>query len=727
MTERHDSVPVYGRKALFPRLQFRVRLPVGIAAVFLMVMVPLLATMTAVLYQQNSRVTIEVAAGAMDTASASTVANVRELIGPVMSTVQLWTMIGKSTELRFSRAEVATVLLKALQQLPAVYSLYYGFENDGAFLQVIRLPADLKHFGAENRPLPPGAYYVVRTIEGRAGAGIERYTYYAQDERLLIQEFVGLSRFDPRDRPWYEAALATDGIARTDVYLFNSVDQPGLTFSQRVTDGSGNVIGVFGADILTTTFSDFLAAHKVGERGVLFIFDGAGKVVAYPEAAKMVTREGGQVVVTDISSIEDDRVLRAVRERHAGHGDRFRTVSEETGRTQLASFTYLGTELGQNWTIGVLVDEDEFVAPLRHASTIILAVGLGTLLIACLYIMYVSRLLTRPIAALIQETRRLRRFELDTPFHLHTRISEIYALIEALSAMKAALRSFGRYVPKEIVRDLVARGDDVAVGGGRRTVTVMFTDIAGFTKTTETWAPERVLDDLSEYFETLSTAILSYRGTIDKFIGDGIMAFWNAPTSDMQHAAHACLAALACRAIGRQRRSESADAFHTRFGLHTGTAVVGNVGSQERLQYTALGSMVNLTSRIEALNKQFGTEILISETVESAVRGAFELRPLGKVVAFGTSQPIEIFELLGTVGKDSSYPVSLEERDRIQLWTNAYTAYTQRRWPRASDAFAAYLARYPDDRAAALMQGKCRSYLEGTSSDEIPQLEFIEK
>jgi adenylate cyclase len=239
-------------------------------------------------------------------------------------------------------------------------------------------------------------------------------------------------------------------------------------------------------------------------------------------------------------------------------------------------------------------------------------------------------------------------------------------LVEALGAMKTALRSFGRYVPKEIVRDLVARGDDVAVGGGRRSVTVMFTDITGFTKTTESWPPERVLDDLSGYFEALSAAILSTRGTIDKFIGDGIMAFWNAPSPDEQHASHACLAALACRAIGKQKRSgsaaESSAPFLTRFGLHTGTAVVGNVGSHERLQYTAIGSMVNLASRIESLNKQFGTEILISETVAMAVHGTFELRPLGKVVAVGTSQPTEIFELLGTAAPKIALAIGFGRR-----------------------------------------------------------------
>ena len=713
-------------------LKYRIRLQMGIAAVFLLVMLPLTALMTAVLYRQNVRLTVDLAQTEMDKASTETVANVRGLLGPVASTVELWTTIGKATQLRLRQAEVAKVLLKALYQLPAVYSLYYGFEDDGAFLQVIRLPAGTNEFGPRPAPLPPNAHYVLRTINGMNGARAENYTYYSDDGVAIAQDVPTEGSYDPRARPWYKSAVSADEIAKTNVYMFSSVNQPGLTFSRPIRNDADELIGVFGADILTSTFSDFLIAHKVGRNGLIFIFDDAGTVVAYPNPAKMVSREDGRFEVAKIGTLNDARVAEAMRHRNAGNGNRFRAPFGEERTPHLVSFTEMSGEFGQNWTLGVIADENEFVVPLRRASAMILSAGALFLLLACVCVIRASRFLTRPIGGLIQETQRMRRFELDAPVNLATRITEMQSLVEALGAMKTALRSFGRYVPKEVVRDLVARGDDVAVGGGRRTVTVMFSDIANFTTTTENWPPERVLDGLSRYFETLSTSILNHKGTIDKFIGDGIMALWNAPLSDEHHAANACLAALACRGAAKVTGAGTGRngvlAFRTRFGIHTGTAVVGNVGSSERLQYTALGSTVNMASRIEALNKHFGTEILISETVAADVRGSFELRPLGRVVASGTSRPIEVYELLGTTGEHSAYPALPAEIERNRHWKSVFAAYEQRRWSAASEGFSAYLSKYPGDPAAVLMMAKCRARTETLASDDRPaQLEFAEK
>jgi adenylate cyclase len=695
-------------------------------------MLPLTALMTAVLYRQNSRLTVDMAQAAMDMASAATVAKVRDLIGPVASTVELWTMMGKATQLRLRRAEAAMVMMKALSQLPAVYSLYYGFEDDGTFLQVIRLPPETKEFGPRRRRPSPDTQYVLRTIDNADGVKAESYTYYSREGSAIARETATEVTYDPRARPWYKAARAASGMAKTDVYLFSSVDQPGITFSRPIESDAGTLIGVFGADILTATLSDFLSENRVGRKGVIFIFDDRGSIVAYPDPTKMVSRDNNRLAVAKIGTLNDASVADAVRYRDAGGGSRFRAPLGEGRTPHLVSFADLRGEFGQNWTVGVIADENEFVAPLRRASVIILAVGVLFLLLACVCVMRVSRFLTRPIGGLIEESRRMRHFELEAPVNLSTRITEIQSLVEALGAMKTALRSFGRYVPKEVVRDLVSHGDDVAVGGGRRVVTVMFSDIANFTKTTEHWPPESVLDGLSGYFEALSKSILVHKGTIDKFIGDGIMALWNAPSSDDDHVSNACLAALGCRAAGRSSDIGTAPgdriAFRTRFGIHTGMAVVGNVGSSERLQYTALGSTVNLASRIEALNKHFGTEILISENVAAQARGRFELRPLGPVLVFGTSQPIEVYELLGTTGEDSEYPLSPADIERNRLWKTTFKAYTRRQWSTASEGFSAYLARHPADPAAALMRDKCRACSDSAAPDDRPaQLEFGEK
>jgi adenylate cyclase len=155
----------------------------------------------------------------------------------------------------------------------------------------------------------------------------------------------------------------------------------------------------------------------------------------------------------------------------------------------------------------------------------------------------------------------------------------------------------------------------------------------------------------SRYFSVLTEAFLAEGGTVDKFIGDAVMVFWNAPNPQPDHVERACRAALAgraaCEELNSQFETEGLKPFFTRFGIHVGEAVVGNLGSTERMNYTALGNTVNLAARLEGLNKQFGTTILVSEGVYSRVRHCFQFRAFESVIAKGMTKETRVFELVG--------------------------------------------------------------------------------
>jgi adenylate cyclase len=528
--------------------------------------------------------------------------------------------------------------------------------------------------------------------------------------------------YDPRQRPWYRAALEANGIAISNAYVFSGIDRPGITLSRQIFTDDGVLMGAFGADLSNDTLSGFLDRSRIGTHGTVFILDREGRLIGYPDPEKTIVRERQQLEVVFADSVADPAVAGAVRRRNAGGGNRFRAVLDDTGEAYLVSFTPVSGVLGDTWTVGVIADAEEFVAPLRRASVVILGVGGIFLLLACLGVIRVSRLLTRPIAALIDETAHIRRLELDAPLEVESKIAEIHSLSQALAATKSALRSFGAYVPKELVREIVSVGSDAALGGRRQPMTILFTDLADFTKTTEALSPEDVLARLSRYFGVMSQAIHDHRGTIDKFIGDSIMGLWNAPAEDSDHAANACLAILACRAatamLNRQMEQEGQPQFYTRCGIHSGVAVVGNVGSPQRMQYTALGAMVNLASRVEGLNKRFGTEVLITEAVEAQVRGRFLLRPLGPVIAAGTSVPILLFELLGTLGTSSAYHASAHDAARCRDWADAYAAYLDRDWARAGSRFRAFRGAYGDDAASRMLLAKCDSFIDEPPLDQ---------
>jgi adenylate cyclase len=211
--------------------------------------------------------------------------------------------------------------------------------------------------------------------------------------------------------------------------------------------------------------------------------------------------------------------------------------------------------------------------------------------------------------------------------------------------------SFAHFVPKEIVRGLMDNSISTELGGVRQEITVVFTDVRDFTTIAESADPDVLMRQTSRYFSVLTEAFLAEGGTVDKFIGDAVMVFWNAPHPQPDHVERACRAALAgrlaCEKLNSQFETEGLKPFFTRFGIHVGEAVVGNLGSTERMNYTALGNTVNLAPRLEGLNKQFGTNILVSEGVYLRVAHCFQFRAFEAVIAKGMTKETRIFELVG--------------------------------------------------------------------------------
>ncbi|MCY1529713.1 Adenylate cyclase 1 [compost metagenome] len=196
-------------------------------------------------------------------------------------------------------------------------------------------------------------------------------------------------------------------------------------------------------------------------------------------------------------------------------------------------------------------------------------------------------------------------------------------------------------------------------------MTALFTDIYDFTTLSEKYPPEDVVAMLSEYFDIFSETVGEHDGTIIQFLGDSVFAMWNAPAADEKHAEHACRCALAVeerlRVFNEAQRQKGLPEFRTRFGIHTGTAVVGNVGAKERLQYTAMGDTVNVASRLEGMNKNYDTTIMASGAVVAHAGTAIRFRPLGSAQAKGRASALEIYEVLGAEPAAADMPATKPE------------------------------------------------------------------
>jgi class 3 adenylate cyclase len=347
------------------------------------------------------------------------------------------------------------------------------------------------------------------------------------------------------------------------------------------------------------------------------------------------------------------------------------------------------------------------LAEVRDNAILICALGL---LLSAGIIFLLFRMITLPIKGLVIETEKIKNFELDGTLKIPAKLGELKELIDAMNAMKIGLRSFKKYIPAELVQQLIRNGEEIDASGERRRLTIFFSDIADFSTISEKLTPNELSSQISEYLTEMTAIILKHGGTVDKYIGDSIMAFWGAPNEMNHHATQACLAAIECnnrlRTLSKEWASQGRPVFKTRIGLNTGDVVVGNIGSDQRLSYTAMGDPVNLASRLEGLNKEYATSIIISQSVLNELPDEFVYRLLDIVVVKGKTEPVPIYELVSSKGD-----VTGSDAEFLEMFGKAVQSYLDKDWDRAIFRFEKLLTLRQDDLACKIFIDRCREYI----------------
>jgi adenylate cyclase len=545
----------------------------------------------------------------------------------------------------------AIPLFKAvLQELPQLDSIYAGFEN-GAWLQVrrvgelndeqrARLRATPDASTAINlvRPSPDGELPMRRIFEDRQGNEVGQIDLWKYG-------------YDARKRPWYRETRKADRPQVSTPYLAFSIGAPVITVSAPLR---GKVPGVLAADLKLDTFSDFVQAQHPGEHGIVVMFDSTGSLIAHPDFSEFIANAMTHPSQPQLPNIKDTNsgLVAAVLRKSQGRDHYDGDIRDENGRDYLfrvAKFT-----LSEQYSAGIilLAAQEDFAKDVRrlHFTGLILATIASAAFLPIVWIF--GNGMSRTLKRITAEAVKLRQLAEPGPSSAASRIKEIHELGNAMNLAQRAIWSFAHFVPKELVQRVVDNSISTELGGVREEITVVFTDVRDFTTIAESADPDILMHQTSRYFSVLTEAFLTEGGTIDKFIGDAVMVFWNAPNPQPDHVERACRAALAGKLAGEklntQFETEGLKPFFTRFGIHVGEAVVGNLGSTERMNYTALGNTVNLAARLEGLNKQFGTTILVSDDVYLRVQHCFQFRAVESVIAKGMTKETRIFELVGT-------------------------------------------------------------------------------
>jgi adenylate cyclase len=576
---------------------------------------------------------------------------------------------------------------------PLIESIRIGTSN-GNLISI----SDLAQSGEADNP--DTAKYRIEITERSGPTPIETLEYLDIYGNVIEKKQIPHVRSDPRNESWYRIVATWPHLRWSSDYI-SFQNQVVSNISLPIEDENYTVYAVASLNISLSELSNIVAYQKVGESGKVYILNERGeRIVPFSTSANVH------------SALLSD----AYNQYQETKEKNFRLENEDV--TYLINCSLLPLDYETTWLIITIVPFNDFFASLVETEHQTILISVAIFVAFSLFSGFVSRYISSPIVKIAEQSAHLQRldFEKNTPIYSH--ISEIITLVSSFNAMHNALSSFARYVPKEVVRMLIGQQKEIELGGQRGELTILFTDIENFTTTAEILPIETLLSALSEYFEAYSKMIVDSEGTIDKYIGDSIMAFWNAPIPVADACSKACLAALRCLKFPKEQKRENPFLTGTtRFGIHDGDVIYGNIGTSERMCYTAIGNAVNTASRLQSLNKQYQTRILISETVHERIGSNFVTRPLDFVHMKGKTRGMTVYELVGLKKGAPELVASPGEITLCEDFTKGYEHFHEGKMEEALQCFTSLSQQFPSDYSTKVYLEKAKAVYEKKSGN----------
>jgi class 3 adenylate cyclase len=531
-------------------------------------------------------------------------------------------------------AEYALAVLRANPQLSWVS---YG-DRDDRFVGAWRDSAGQLYL---NRSFPRG---------GRIRLEEDRILADGRRERIRTLDDHG---YRPREQAFFRLAETSRDPVWTEPYRFYD-GALGVTCAMALLDAAGAVRGVFTVDLSLDGLSRFVGNLRVSPRGRVFIATGDGMLVAAPDGI------GGAGQAADTA-------LAGEVVRRAGGGVLASHTFERDGERFLGRAATLPIG-NRQWITAVVVPERDYTAAIEAQTWRAAGLGLLALLAALAGAIVLVRWIAEPLRELGAQARRIREGDLDVTIVPRSR-DEIGTLARTMAEMVQGLRDrdfirdvLGRYVSPELADQCVRDRNALRLGGEIRTVSILMSDLRGFSGLSERLGPERMIGLLNRYLGCMTPVILRHRGTINEFIGDAILVLFGAPFERPDDAERAVRCAWAMqRAMGgfnAESRAQGLPELVMGIAVHSGRVVAGNIGSQDRMKYGVVGPAVNLAGRIESLT--VGPQVLMSAATLERVSHIVSVGPPSQVAVKGMPEPVTVHELRGVAGEDA--PSESDER-----------------------------------------------------------------
>lgn len=469
---------------------------------------------------------------------------------------------------------------------------------------------------------------------------------------------------DPTAHPTFQTPSRRDVFGRllwTDLH-WSQLDQAlpenkrrvEMSVQQAVKNSNGRFAGVVRVGLLKEQIDRIIQLRPAGSMDndphLVFLCDNQGRLITGFGNGEHIAESGDDLRVSggelppEVAAALQQPALKTIRY------DQTMALTFRSGPdTYLCTFRAFPESETQGWIVGIVVPRNYYLGALLPIRRQVLWASLALISAIFAVGVLIVQSIGRAHSLIVHETARMNDFEFSPSAHF-SRLRDIGVVLAGLERAKTAMRAMGKYVPVDLVKKLYREGREPALGGEAIELSVLFTDVKDFTSFAEQIPPDKLAEILGRYLGVMAAVIQNEQGIIDKYIGDAVMAFWNAPAPVANHSILACRAALNCRAALRDLYASpewrDSPQFETRFGLHRCVASVGHFGAPDRFNYTAVGDGINLGSRLEGLNRHYGTTVIVSESIQAAARDYFEFRLLDRVAVQGKMQGIRIYELI---------------------------------------------------------------------------------
>jgi adenylate cyclase len=628
----------------------KLRLRPSIVALFVLLTMPVFFAIIALTFVSNERIARANADTMIDRFRTETIDNIQGMFNPIKSLVRSAAMVGSQQPDFYADNRSLKYLLSLELHSDKLISIYVGLP-DGSFRQARQINPAVK---IQGRLPPAGVKYAYRWIDPpRDATPIDHYIFLDEQHDPLGTSDQPTT-YDPRPRLWYRQTAEDGKLIITDPEVFAALGLIGFTVAAPIY-ADGKVAGVAAADITLDGLSQFLSERKISPGTLSYILDTQGGVLSNSDLAKTYANDDGQVSLQHITSLANQ--LPAIGYSARPHDSEKSYSFSYGGMEYVASCSMLPIRFGKSWQLFTVTPLSDFTSAFDRNNELLLFWGLIAIGAEILIIYFLSAVVSLPLERLALKVARIEDLGTHELPALHSSIAEISVLSKAIDTLGATVKSFAAFVPVSLVRQLLNSDHKLELGGHSQFLTIFFSDLEAFSTLSEAVPTQELMMRVSAYLEIVTKAVNDEAGTIDKFIGDGVMAFWGAPALLEDHAWRACVAALRIRqgmdGLNERWQREELRTLNIRIGIHSDAVLVGNIGSPERMGYTVIGDGVNVAARLEGMNKEYGTRICISHSVFKEAGERLCVRPIDDVAIKGRRGKIPIYELLGAYG---AYP-----------------------------------------------------------------------